>query len=214
MVTFSSEQVRQRVHAELGYCIERGAAHAIVEEERCKPIRENTVLFGDEEDEVVGSQEIVRLLRAGGCNVDTHVVWALHRSGRLRGSTITGGRRLRAPKAAITLFLTEPFTRTDLVGLIRREVVYRSGERCENPDCARETRSVEMDHWHGGPDRKRLEGVETCWVLCVPCHRDRQANRPSAAVWNDRFRRHCERHGYPFRPHVEHASLPPGGRVA
>lgn len=107
-----------------------------------------------------------------------------------------------------------PLSHADRVAAIRRQVMYRAGERCENPDCRRETRSLEMDHWHGGPDRRRLESVGTCWALCVPCHRDRQANHPSARAWNDRFRRHCERYGYEFRPHLEHEPPPGGGRTA
>lgn len=106
-----------------------------------------------------------------------------------------------------------PLPRAERVAAIRRQVMYRAAARCENPDCERETHALEMDHWHGGPDRQRLEAVETCWGLCVACHRARQANRPSAAIWNDRFRRHCERYGYAFVPHIEHALLPPGGRV-
>lgn len=62
----------------------------------------------------------------------------------------------------------------------------------------------EIDHWLGGSGRRRQrESIETIWLLCSSCHADRTANRPSVEHWNERFRLHCERYGYPFVPHLE-----------
>jgi hypothetical protein len=71
----------------------------------------------------------------------------------------------------------------------------------------------EWDHWLGGTGRRKpRESVATTWLLCRACHEARTESLPSAAFWNQRFGRHCERYGYPFSPHIEHAQLP--GRAA
>lgn len=94
------------------------------------------------------------------------------------------------------------------MGQIRCDVIARLDEhnlgRCENPDCDHEVRiwGFVADHWLGGSGRRQAEErVETVWGLCVPCNTARTANQPSAAIWNDRHRRHCERYGYKFTPH-------------
>jgi hypothetical protein len=96
---------------------------------------------------------------------------------------------------------------------LRRAVQERAGGVCEG--CLnRWGWSWTLDHFLGGAGRrKEKESIETCWALCgVPtgpgCHGKRTRNEPSAAYWNDRFREHCERYGYPVVQHVEHARLP------
>lgn len=67
---------------------------------------------------------------------------------------------------------------------------------------------AEMDHWLGGSGRRRQEqSVETCWLLHRNCHRLRQEALPSAAHWNENFKRHCKKYGYRFTPHIEHQPL-------
>jgi hypothetical protein len=96
---------------------------------------------------------------------------------------------------------------------IRAAVMVRAGGQCEG--CLKRWGwSWTLDHFLGGAGRrKEKESIETCWALCgVPtgpgCHGKRTRNEPSAAHWNDRFREHCERYGYPVVQHVEHARLP------
>jgi hypothetical protein len=93
---------------------------------------------------------------------------------------------------------------------LRAAVLWRSGGFCEvKHRPMRHVFDYEFDHWLGGAGRRKpKETEETLWLLCRECHKDRTANRPSAAYWNELFRRHCDLHGYPFTPHVEHADLP------
>lgn len=82
----------------------------------------------------------------------------------------------------------------------RCEVIH-SGGRCALP-------AISMDHWLGGAGRRRQQQkVETCWALCATHDYQRTHNVPSAAVWNERRRRHCDVHGHGFQPHIEHARL-------
>lgn len=95
---------------------------------------------------------------------------------------------------------------------LRLAVAERAAGHCEA--CGREHRNqAEFDHWLGGNGRRReLESVETVWLLCLPCHRDRTDNRPHPGAWNEIFRAHCERYGYPFVPHQDlRALLKEGG---
>jgi hypothetical protein len=93
---------------------------------------------------------------------------------------------------------------------IRKQVIDRSGGRCENPRCRADLREhgCEVDHWLGGSGRRSQDqAVATCWALCVSCHQDRTLNIPDAGTWNRHFEIHCLRYGYSFTPHAEHASL-------
>lgn len=95
------------------------------------------------------------------------------------------------------------------VAQMRTDCLVRAGFRCENPDCRKPLTDYAgciWDHWLGGSGRRRaMESVETTWVLCFGCNEARTANRPSAAIWNDRFRRHAELHGY--KPHEHYSPL-------
>lgn len=99
---------------------------------------------------------------------------------------------------------------------IRAVVAARADGHCEaclvyDPifSLASALNPLELDHWLGGSGRKRqAQAVENTWALHRSCHRARQANDPSAAVWNERFAAHCGRHGYPVLRHIEHARLP------
>lgn len=96
---------------------------------------------------------------------------------------------------------------------IRAAVMARAGGLCEERyhglrGC--NGAADEMDHWLGGSGRRlQKQSVENCWALCWNHHVYRQQGRPSAEWWNERFREHCKRFGYPFVPHIEHQPLPP-----
>jgi hypothetical protein len=102
--------------------------------------------------------------------------------------------------------------RREIVAAIRREVFARSAGRCEACSSPLYGRAV-LDHWEGGTGRRRVrESIETCWALCLPCDRKRTLNKPHAEQWNVWRERHCQRYGYPFLPHIVHASLPRGAK--
>lgn len=66
-----------------------------------------------------------------------------------------------------------------------------------------------MDHWlNGSGNRKKFESIETCWMLTIQCHRERQEYLPDVETWNAKFKAHCDRHGYSFKPHIVHAEPP------
>jgi hypothetical protein len=98
-------------------------------------------------------------------------------------------------------------THRESMGHIREAVLQRAAGRCENPRCGVAfiaPVTAEMDHWlSGGGRRREKQSVETCWMLCWVCHKDRTANIPSAAWWNSAFAAHCARYGYPFQAHIE-----------
>lgn len=68
----------------------------------------------------------------------------------------------------------------------------------------------EMDEWLNGNGRRRQKrAVPTCWMLTGICHRNRQRYAGGVAVWNAIFEQHCQKYGYKFEPHIEHAKLSP-----
>jgi len=82
----------------------------------------------------------------------------------------------------------------------------RAGGRCEA--CGFLRRDLTLDHWEGGNGRRRQhESVETCWMLCTRCNRDRTENDPSAEFWNRIRSAHCDRYGYPYVPHLVKAPV-------
>lgn len=103
---------------------------------------------------------------------------------------------------------------------IRAACVTRAGGICEcGCGSSLALRGETMDHWiNGTGNRKKFESVETCWMLTLKCHLNfRQLHRvPEWATdfvgtgvefWNWRFKIHCEKYGYPFRPHIVHQPL-------
>ncbi len=89
-------------------------------------------------------------------------------------------------------------------GELRHDVVVRSGGRCENPACRKVITSggCSWDHWLSGNGRRtQQESLATTWLLCAACDYARTNNAPSADYWNQRFKTHCEAHGYEFTPH-------------
>jgi hypothetical protein len=98
----------------------------------------------------------------------------------------------------------------------RRQCSTRAGNKCEaGPwrDGLIHGFPGIMDHWEGGSGRRKArESVATCWMLCVWCNADRTESKPDAAHWNAVRKAFCQRYGYPFVAHVEHAQLP--GRAA
>lgn len=93
------------------------------------------------------------------------------------------------------------------IGQLRNAAIARALGRCEAPDCRRGGVGLEMDHWLGGIGRRRQhETIENVWMLCSECSFARTRNSPSAAYWNDLFKRHCEAHKYPAPTlHMERA---------
>jgi hypothetical protein len=88
-------------------------------------------------------------------------------------------------------------------GELRHEVLKRAGERCESCGADLHVAGFVFDHWLGGNGRRKAEErIDTTWALCLACNQARTDNDPSAEHWNERFERHCQRHGYPSRPHV------------
>lgn len=84
---------------------------------------------------------------------------------------------------------------------VRELVVARADGKCEACGAAVEEdaspwRRPEMDHFEGGADRKPLESVETCWLVCWTCHKKKGANEPSPEYWLTAFLAHCLKHGY------------------
>ena len=87
---------------------------------------------------------------------------------------------------------------------LRIRAIERAKGRCENPSCRADlhTNGAIMDHWLGGIGRRvQQERLETVWMLCLRCNKDRTDNSPSATYWNMRFSIHCRAHGYSFTPH-------------
>jgi len=109
--------------------------------------------------------------------------------------------------------------RNEETARIREACMKRCGGVCEC-GCERtfitnpiSTYRAEMDHWLGGTGRRRQrQSIENCWMLTALCHRLRQNAQPSAVYWNVVFRQHCERYGYKFTPHIEHAQLKKANR--
>lgn len=99
----------------------------------------------------------------------------------------------------------------ELVGAIYIAVMERSGGRCECCGCRpSEFDPLEMDEWLNGNGRRRQKrAVATCWMLVGSHHRLRQKYRPDVATWNLTFEQHCQKYGYKFEPHIEHAKLSP-----
>jgi hypothetical protein len=52
---------------------------------------------------------------------------------------------------------------------------------------------AELEHpFSKGKGARLPQSVETCWILRADCHRERTANRPSAAAWWEKFIAHME----------------------
>ena len=56
----------------------------------------------------------------------------------------------------------------------------------------------EWDEFYG----RRNVSVKTTWMLRRDCHREKTHNHPSRAVWDAKFKAHCEKYGYPFKPRL------------
>jgi 5-methylcytosine-specific restriction endonuclease McrA len=85
-------------------------------------------------------------------------------------------------------------TKKEKTATVRQAVVLRADNCCEW--CSRpgtDFEALELDHFEG---RARSETLESCWLLCRGCHRQKTNNAPSAAWWLEAFRMHCERNGY------------------
>lgn len=83
---------------------------------------------------------------------------------------------------------------------VRLAVEVRAKGSCEACELA-SLHPLEMDHFYG---RARSESVETCWMLCRGCHREKTENLPSRRHWDVEFRIHCRWHGYDFKPRLIH----------
>lgn len=78
---------------------------------------------------------------------------------------------------------------------VREQATARAKDECEA--CGVSLFAIhhpaQLDHFFG---RSRAESVETCWLICARCHREKTLNYPDAAAWFEAFIRHCVRHGY------------------
>jgi hypothetical protein len=75
---------------------------------------------------------------------------------------------------------------------VRAMVAARSGGKCEACN-ANAGESLHWDHFWG---RAREESVESTWMLCPRCDREKTDNYPTRAYWIGLFRQHCQGHGY------------------
>lgn len=77
------------------------------------------------------------------------------------------------------------------------QLVERSGGHCENPDCRKAfgigLLTQEADHFHS---RRVPDSLDSLWLLCRQCHREKTDNKPDAATWLNRFLVHAEKYGY------------------
>jgi 5-methylcytosine-specific restriction endonuclease McrA len=74
----------------------------------------------------------------------------------------------------------------------RREVAARAAGKCEACGAVA-GESLHWDHFHG---RAREESVESTWMLCPRCDRQKTENSPSRIHWLNRFKVHCLVLGY------------------
>lgn len=74
----------------------------------------------------------------------------------------------------------------------RREVAVRAKGKCEACN-ANAGESLHWDHFWG---RAREESVESTWMLCPRCDREKTENAPTRAYWIGLFRQHCQGLGY------------------
>ena len=76
---------------------------------------------------------------------------------------------------------------------VRAAVMERAGGFCES--CFRFVgEDGHADHFFG---RAKAEETEpNVWCLCLSCDDDKTHNRPSAAVWMERFTLHASLHGH------------------
>lgn len=103
----------------------------------------------------------------------------------------------------------ERLSRMGATAAIREACVRRAAGLCEacwTPFAV--ANPAEMDHWLGGNGRRRQkQAIENCWMLHMTCHQRRQRGQPDAEYWNRRFHQHAAYYGYPFTPHIEHATV-------
>ena len=105
-------------------------------------------------------------------------------------------RRQLAPKprsSAVKRTAAKKRSKRKETSSIYEEVAKRAGGLCECCTSSLLTFRPELDHF---TSRRHGQSVETCWMLCSACHREKTDNSPSAAWWLERFISHCERNGY------------------
>lgn len=75
---------------------------------------------------------------------------------------------------------------------VRKACADRAGGCCES--CGtRRGEALHMDHFWG---RAREESVESCWMLCARCDREKTENVGGRVEWLRRFGAHAALHGY------------------
>lgn len=86
--------------------------------------------------------------------------------------------------------------------LVHHECEVRAKGKCES--CRLPSVVLQLDHFLGGYGRRtEREAVETCWMICPPCHRRKTDNEPDRRTWCASFKFFCENRGYPVPPEVE-----------
>lgn len=124
---------------------------------------------------------------------------------------MTDAPRFKFPKPTPrkTLRAEKKRTHKEATDAIHGAVLLRSRGACEAPNCGTRSFVLQMDHWLGGSGRRRtLQSIETCWMLCRPCH-DARTRDGQTKYWNHYFAIHCANHGYPFTPHIEKPPFSP-----
>jgi 5-methylcytosine-specific restriction endonuclease McrA len=112
----------------------------------------------------------------------------------LRRALAPSTKRTRARTVARKVETAKRQTKREARDGVYAAVDRRAGGRCEA--CGHTLHSLnpgEHDHFWG---RARAETVESVWLCCRQCHREKTENRPSRATWLRRFIRHAGAFGY------------------
>jgi len=113
------------------------------------------------------------------------------------------GLKARSPSAHAAKKKQKRLSRKGAVAAVRPLVVDRANGHCEcgcgvpfgvgNTDY-----SADWDEFYG---RKRVSVQET-WMLSRRHHLLKTQNWPYRAYWDEKFKAHCAKYGYPFRPRL------------
>lgn len=96
--------------------------------------------------------------------------------------------------------LSKREARAALVEKVRAACVKRAAGRCEC-GCGLlmlEGGAVYPPEWDEFYGRRNVS-VETTWMLTRYCHMHKTSNHPTRAAWDEKFKAHCEKYGYPFK---------------
>lgn len=103
------------------------------------------------------------------------------------------GRRLARSLPRRKTAAAERGARTGARRALREAAVTRAGGRCEACGVDVPEKLLELDHIFG---RGRSEHIETVWMLCRSCHREKTNNSPSHMAWLERAFEWAGRRGF------------------